>query len=346
MMSPDTSHNNDGVCQLEPITFHGWSAWRLANNQVSMVAVPELGGRVMSLKLAEHEFLFMNSALAGKRFTSEEHAGDGSLLNWKNYGGEKTWPAPQGWERPDQWPGPPDPMLDSGVYSAEPVYAADASVSLTMRSPPDARSGLRITRRLTLAPETTRVQLELSFQNIADHPVRWAIWDVMQINCAAPDGTLNDQMWVYVPTHADPLYTILYGDPNPQWQPEIVPGVLGVQYRGHVGKIGVANQAGWVAVVDQAAQHALAIRFHYEPGAEYPDGGASVECWTESPGAPSPVPIQSPGFLLEAEVLGALHTLQPAEHSHLALEWLLAQGRGHVSQVTDAGFDFRSFNHQ
>ena len=39
-----------------------------------------------------------------------------TLVNWKNYGGAKTWPAPQGWDGAGQWPGPPDPVLDSGRY--------------------------------------------------------------------------------------------------------------------------------------------------------------------------------------------------------------------------------------
>ncbi len=334
-----------GTLTLEPIAFHGWSAWRLANDLISVVAVPELGGRVLSIKLADHEFLFMNAGLAGKRFTPKEHAGDGSLLSWKNYGGEKTWPAPQGWDGPDQWPGPPDPILDAGIYSAESTRSSSiGTVSLSMISPPDPRSGLRITRRLTLAANSPRAQLDLSFENISDHPIRWSIWDVMQLNCARPDGGMNDQMWVYVPSDTDPPYAILYGDANPQWQPAIEPGVLGIHYRGHVGKIGIASRGGWLAVVDQAAQRALAVRFAYEPGADYPDGGASVECWTESPGAPSPVPIQSPGYLLEAEVLGPLRTLQPGERSHLALEWWLAQGSGHVSQVSEGGFEFIPFN--
>ena len=51
--------------------------------------------------------------LAGKLFSPEENQGDGSLGAWKNYGGAKTWPAPQGWDNDQQWHGPPDPVLDT-----------------------------------------------------------------------------------------------------------------------------------------------------------------------------------------------------------------------------------------
>ena len=84
---------------LRETDFHGWSALRLDNGLVSALVVPEIGGRLLKFTLGEHPFLFVNEQLAGLRFTPAEHQGDGSLLSWKNYGGDKTWPAPQGWER-------------------------------------------------------------------------------------------------------------------------------------------------------------------------------------------------------------------------------------------------------
>lgn len=329
-----------GECRLEEITFHGWPAVRLSNGLVTAVAVPELGGRVMSLTLGPYEYLFMNQALAGKQFTPEEHFGDGSLTAWKNYGGDKTWPAPQGWERGDQWPGPPDPILDSGPYQAQ-TFTDGRSVGLAMVSPPDLKhTGLRIHRRLTLKPQAARLQLQLMFENVVDRPIRWSIWEVAQMDCARPAGP-NTDCWVYIPTApevtAERPYQILYGDENPQWRAQIVPGLMGVHYLGYVGKIGVASPAGWMAFANESAGYVLCACFAYEAGAEYPDGGASVEVWTESPSAPSPVPIRSPGYLLEVEVLGPLHSLQPGERTSLGLEWGLARCPGPVVQANAAG---------
>ncbi len=90
----------------------------------------------------------------------------------------------------------------------------------------------------------------------------------------------------------------------------------------------------------------LAVRFPYDSSAAYPDGGASVECWTESPEAVSPVPIRSPGFLLEAEVLGPLHTLQPGQQSHLSLEWALAYCPGPILNVNAVGVTHQPFSVQ
>ena len=68
----------------------------------------------MAYDLGNYPFLWFDRNLAGKLFSAEENMGDGSIAAWKNYGGGKTWPAPQGWDRPDQWHGPPDPVLDTG----------------------------------------------------------------------------------------------------------------------------------------------------------------------------------------------------------------------------------------
>ena len=228
---------------------------------INAICVPEIGGRLMQFSLGSHDYLFMNPKLLGARFTYEEHAGDGTIVNWKNYGGAKTWPAPQGWDGEGQWPGPPDPVLDSGRYE---YTTSDASVLMT--SPPDERSGLRIRRQITLWPGSSRLQLRLFFENILNRAIRWSIWDVAQMQCNTADGQLNDDCWLYIPT--DPArerpYEIMFGDDNPQYQLDTESGMLAVQYQGIVGKIGVHSPAGWIAFADRRAGYALCMQFSYE----------------------------------------------------------------------------------
>ena len=318
----------------EEIDFHGWDGVRLSNGIVDAVCVPEIGGRLMQFSLGPHDYLFKNPDLLGKRFTFDEHAGDGTIINWKNYGGAKTWPAPQGWDGEGQWPGPPDPVLDSGRYEFQ---TSEASVLMT--SPPDARSGLRIRRLVTLRPGSSQLQLRLFFENISDRAIRWSIWDVAQMLCSTADGQLNDDCWLYIPT--DPKrerpYEVMFGDDNPQYQLDAETGLLAVQYQGIVGKIGVHSPAGWIAFADRLAGFALCMQFPYEPDAEYPDNGATVECWTESPGAPSPIPIRSPGYILEAEILSPLFTLEPGQVASQRVAWSAAVCPAPIVDVTDVG---------
>src|SRR5690606_26897719 len=107
------------ACTIRRDTFHGWDACILENTYARLVAVPDLGGRIMAFDLGPYPFLYVNPQRAGRLFTPEEHQGDGTLGAWKNYGGDKTWPAPQGWDPDGQWHGPPDPVLDSGRYTLD-----------------------------------------------------------------------------------------------------------------------------------------------------------------------------------------------------------------------------------
>ena len=333
-------------CEIVRTDLHGWSAIVLRNELVSVTAVPLIGGRVMSFKLGAREYLFTNPALAGRTFTAAEHRGDGSLASWKNYGGEKTWPAPQGWGGPNEWPGPPDPILDSGPYQAMPSLC-DQTASLTMSSPSDPATGLRIHRHLVVQPGVSRVVIEQTLENVKDHPVSWAPWDVLQLDCGrlSPDGGRepDDACWLYIPfdSHARDVrpYRVMFGQDHPQWQQVLSPGLLGVQYRGIVGKIGLVNTAGWVAFASQTDGYVLCARFAVDPNAEYPDDGSTVECWTESPVAKTPpgLTYQSAGYVMEAEVLGPLRTLQPGQRNSLTVEWCLARCDGPIVGVNRAG---------
>ena len=95
--------------------------------------------------------------------------------------------------------------------------------------------------------------------------------------------------------------------------------------------------AGWIAFADRRTGFVLCMHFPYQPDAEYPDNGATVECWTESPGAPSPIPIRSPGYILEAEVLSPLLTLHPLQIAMQQVTWSAAYCPAPIVAVTDVG---------
>ncbi len=126
----------------------------LDNGIVRLGFVPESGGRLLSVRVGPVELLWRNPLLLDDDLTPVGgHVlapNDGRMGDWVNYGGDKTWPAPQGWDGPHQWAGPPDPVLDSGPYT---VDATQDSVTLT--SGDDPRTGLRLTRRFSLTPTGT-----------------------------------------------------------------------------------------------------------------------------------------------------------------------------------------------
>ena len=96
--------------------YRGWKTIRLRNGLVELQVLPDIGGRIIQFKLGSKEFLWVNPRLAGKLPKPNGLAADGG---WFNVGGDKLWPAPQGWDSDRQWPGPPDAVLDGQPYRLE-----------------------------------------------------------------------------------------------------------------------------------------------------------------------------------------------------------------------------------
>ena len=321
--------------------FHGWDSYKLGTKFVHLVVVPSIGGRIISLSLGDYNFFFQNTNLLGKLFTPAENFGDGSLLSWKNYGGCKTWPAPQGWNSCNEWPGPPDPILDSGFYNAF-VESDGTKDFLKLVSGKDHKTGLQISKQISLIPDSSKISINHFFSNISQLPVRWSVWDVAQLDCSKLiDGSLvaNDECILTIPTENESSDSLrmIFGNYNEQFKFDPVHKLLKVQFKGLISKIGVTSEKGWIAFNNRRDRKLFAILFTFEPSQIYPDSNSSVECWIESPGGDSPIPIDSPGFILEAEILGPYNEILPQTTSSFCVEWGLCEFSSDVTSVNAFG---------
>jgi hypothetical protein len=334
-------------CTVRQAPFSGWDAYYLENGLVRLVAVPVIGGRIMAYDLGDYPFLFVDPDLAGKTFTAEERQGDGSLAAWKNYGGDKTWPAPQGWDNEEQWHGPPDPVLDSGHYRVTRFEDTDDSANLRLVSPPDPRTGVQITRDITLHSNSSRVTLQLFFRNVKEEPIRWSIWDVVQLRAERPSPA---ESWehdphcvVTTPLNPNSRFTrgfnVMFGaTDNPQWSVDREQGLFMARYLWEIGKVGIDSPGGWIAFSQGREGYAFVERFAYDPDAVYPDDGATVECWTVGAGQVDNLDYEGSGiYLMETEVLGPLQQIAPGESSQFTIEWAAAGCSGPVVMVGEAG---------
>lgn len=341
------------MSSLSPCTawtgeFRGWSAAHANNGLITVVAVPDIGGRIMAYDLGPYPFVYVDRDLAGQLFTPEENLGDGTLAAWKNYGGDKTWPAPQGWDSKDQWHGPPDPVLDTGRYTLDVLESSDARGTIAMTSPPDRRTGVQITRQATISRGSSRVTLRLTFQNVLNEPIRWSIWDVMQLRAERrlPDGSLTHEPACAVTTPLNPNsrypggFNVMFGDKeNPQWRVDEEEGLFVAPYMWEIGKVGIDSLAGWVAFANAAAGYAFAEQHRVEENAEYPDDGARVECWTIGRGQVDNLDYEGRDiYLMETEVLSPFLTIEPGEQRSFTITWGSCRFIGDlVVDVTDAG---------
>ena len=135
----------------------------------------------MDLRLGETNLFYINPRYYGQKAQSD--AQGNAIGMWRNYGGSKVWPAPQGWSGDHEWPGPPDPVLDSGPYDCRTSRGAETA-SVHLNSQHDEQSGVTLQRDIEIRPGTSVVHLHHRMHNTSKRPVRWGIWQVTQVDAA------------------------------------------------------------------------------------------------------------------------------------------------------------------
>ncbi len=291
------------------------------NGDLRLAFLPSVGGRLISVRCGGTELLWRNpayldDALATVRPRATWPPLDGGMGSWPNVGGAKTWPAPQGWSGPDEWPGPPDGVLDSGVWALESRWdAATGALVVRLTSPDDDRTGLRVTRAFSVPARGCTFKQRTTFTNVSERPVRWAVWEVAQVDTSA-----GGKVWVDVAGTAEPVDLVdAFGrvgvDPAEG-------GRRRVPVDDVVGKVGFTDATGALSFrrPDGAG---LDWRFDV-PAGDYPDGGCQVEIWMQYP---TPEPLEGPGSLhptarlLELEALTPLTALDPGASVQQEIAW-------------------------
>ncbi len=318
--------------------YRGWNATTLSNGVASVQVVPDIGGRVIQYNLGSFEYFWVNQSLTGKLPPKSGLAPDGS---WLNYGGEKLWPAPQGWDNAEQWPGPPDVVLDGSPYRCERLEKNGRKASIRLTSGEDPRSGIQFSRDIQLFAHSSHVHFDATMTNIDTKPRRWGIWTNAQQNAAAREaagkqGCYDKNIRVYCPINPKSKlpggYCIMFGDAdNPSFQLDANHGIMCVHYERRVGKIAMDSSAGWLATVHGTSGRVFVQRFKFDAGKEYPDN-ASVEIWLNGAGKFvawgkenefKDDPIATPPFI-ETELLSPFAALKPGERYTFPYDWYAA----------------------
>jgi Domain of unknown function (DUF4380) len=336
------------AAKIERTEYQGWKVLRLTNGLIRLDVAPELGGRAIQLALGEQEYFYVNAGLAGKVLPESEN---NLQAGWANYGGDKVWPAPEGWGNDQEWPSVPYYVLDGSPWESSVVSETPAEVAVRVVSPADPRTGVQFIRTFHVFAGTTRVKVEEVMRNASRRRIRWGIWHLIQNNAAdARDSSQpNPELYMYVPLNPQSKYPQGYYHPygdarHPSY--EVMHGghMLRIHYLYRVGKIAADSSAGWYAVVNGQKNLCLIETFKYFPGAEYPDG-ASVESWNDGPGTISRGPFdqtladdpkQTPYFL-ESEVLSPYASLDPGEEYEFTVNWAPTRAPNPIRNARWAG---------
>ncbi|MFE0750085.1 DUF4380 domain-containing protein [Gordonia sp. NPDC058843] len=286
----------------------------MGNDAITLGVVPALGGRILSARVGDREALWRNPELLGEDLLPvpghQPAPVSGQLADWRNYGGDKTWPAPQGWSGPQEWAGPPDPVLDSGPYEFMSSTTGDR-VTLTMTSEHDPRTGLTMSRTVSVA-EGNRFVVDLTGTNTGCEPVQWSLWNVTQLPGGGDVLVAVDDMTV------EPV-ELAVGTHAPQWQPA---GESTVRVPGQdvVGKLGFTRATGTMSYT----RNDLTVTWMHDvdSSADYPDGGSRTEVWMEYP-LSAPLDhlggLNPPDRIVECEVLSPMTRIQPGESVRLSV---------------------------
>lgn len=295
-----------------------WFSLSLSNGLVAFSVVPSIGGRVMDLSLGETRVFYTNPRLRGKAIPELQSS---EISLGRNYGGSKVWPAPQGWSSEQEWPGPPDPVVDCGVYDWRAALEQD-SATVHLQSQHDEYCGITMRREIKISGGSSSVEVLHTMENTSRMPVRWSIWQVTQVDA-------SQGLEIFAPAKG---FHQTFGDkPYPAVSFSSAERRVRLKYEDQVAKLAVDADQGWFASLDRARGFVLAETFPITPGAICPDG-AQVAFWISGRGTFTLHGDQvdmSAGAAgcdphVETEIMSPLTALEPTQGYQFLTKWHLA----------------------
>jgi hypothetical protein len=265
-------------------TYHGWpDSIVLGNGVVEAVIVPAVG-RVMQFRFAGSADgpFWENEALRGSHH-------DAASKEWSNFGGDKAWPAPQAdWPRRigRDWPPP-------AGFDSMPMTVEIDRTGVTLVSQVDPGYGIRVRRRIELAPGLPVMTTTTRYENVAGAPLSVGVWTITQ---------LKDPIALYAPLAGQPSpggpRILESGGPPPDLA--VTDDLLSLtRDRAQNRKIGLLGRT----LVWLGRSETLRLDSELVGGAPYPDEGRSAQIYTNA----------DPLAYVELEMLGPLETLRTGD---------------------------------
>jgi hypothetical protein len=266
---------------VQTTTYHGWQDSLLTSNGVVEVAIVPAIGRVMQFRFASQERgpIFENRSLDGK-------PPDPNTSEWVNFGGDKTWPAPQDdWPKmtPRKWPPPP-------TFDSVPLKAEVKQGTVELVSPVDPNYGIRTRRIIRLERGKPTMTIRTIYEKVQGDPVKVGVWVITQMGEPEKAGMVLPHKSAY-PEGYNKQMEVLPKDLKRE-------GRLLSVTRDPKNPTKIGSDAGTLIWMDK--DFYLQIDSPRVTGAEYPDQGSSTEIYT------NPDPLQ----YVELETLGPLHTMK------------------------------------
>lgn len=289
---------------IKRANYHQWAeSLILGNGRVEAVIVPAIG-RVMQFRFAgEDEGPFWeNTALFGK-------SPDPVSSTWGNFGGDKTWPAPQGdWPKltPRGWPPP-------AAFDSMPVKAEVKGDVIELLSPVDPYYGIRTRRLIKLDAKRPVMTITTTYEKLEGQPVTVAVWTITQF---------KDPQGVFVHLPKDSIFADGYTKQSKEAPAALKrTGQLLSMTRSSNVSTKVGTDAGTLVWIGD--QHVVRIDSPRVANATYPDQGSSAEVYTNV----------DPLKYVELEMLGPLSLMKAGDRIERTNTYTLS--RRHEKKAED-----------
>jgi hypothetical protein len=290
--------------------FHGWKAIVLRNRAAEILIVPDIG-RVMEFNLLDDAGRTVPGPFWNNPALDTNMPAD--VEGWRNYGGDKAWPAPQ-----SEWPkiagrGWPPPNGFDVVPFAATITATKKGRQVQLVSPVDSRYGVRIRRTISLDSQKPLVTIRTVYEKVRGTPVRMSVWTITQL--ASPD-----RAFILLPAHSKFPQGYINSIPPPPRDLRVDGRLLSVgRDLSHKVKIGSDGDA--LLWVGSGADLLLESKAS-DPDGDQPD--ANKADWPEQ-GSHSQI-YTSPGEQMkyvEFELLDRLRDLKPGQKASLEAVYTL-----------------------
>ncbi|OUL23323.1 hypothetical protein BV378_21860 [Nostoc sp. RF31YmG] len=282
--------------------YQGWpDSWVLSNGQVEVVIVPAVG-RIMQFRFKDGENTFWENP----KFYGQ--APNPKPEEWGNFGGDKTWPAPQSdWNKIIGRVWPPPLGFDS-----MPVLAQVKGNEVTLISSIDPFYGIRTYRRIKLDPKKAVMTISTTYEKFKGQPKDVAVWVITQ---------LRDPVSVYVALPQPSIFPEGYNRQSKELPAnlKVENGILSLTRdpkKSH--KIGCdADTLLWLGKTVAVRVDSARVQ-----GVNYPDQESSAEIFTSA----------DPDAFVELEFLSPLKTLKIGQRISLTTTYTLIRCKSAIAE--------------
>ena len=271
---------------MEPYKNYG-NCVKLENGVVELYVTVDLGPRVIHYSTVGGENLFCTdldrvSFKKGPEMDAAFYPG----AEWYIYGGHRLWVSPESFPY-------------SYYPDNDPVAYEEIENGVRLVNRPQIANNRQYTIELTLDPDSSQVTVRHAITNTGDTIQQFAPWSLNVMDKGGveiipvtqretgllPNRTLT--LWDYSAMN----------DPRVRWGKKFITLRQDVNCTGNF-KLGLSNEDGYACLLNKGC--VFICRFDYLPGADYPDGGCSMETFTND-------------FMTEIESVGPMRSVNPGD---------------------------------